>query len=126
MSAALIRLALFQFMAVILTILLAGFTLKARFGSGSQLPILATYVRDYGIFLLLVPAAWAIWGAIELNRPLAGTGDGGSVFLSGVVLLGLLACFGFASLISASSFRSLVIAAPQQRSAPANPTARAE
>ena len=121
MSAALVRLALFQFVAVILTVLLAGFTLKIRFGSGTHFPILATYARDYGVLLLLIPSIWTVWGAIELNRPLAGTGGGGRVFLSGIVLLGFLVCFGFLSFISASSYRSLLIGIPQPRSTPATP-----
>jgi hypothetical protein len=86
MSAALVRLALLQFVTLVLSVLFAGVALKAHYGSGSHLPLLATYVRDYGVILLLVPFAWAVWGALETNRPRAGAGDAAPVFATGVVL----------------------------------------
>ena len=118
MSAALVRIALLQFITVILSVLLAGFTLKVRFGSGSHFPILATYTRDYGIWLLLIPFAWGVWGALENNRPKAGLGDAGSVFLIGVLLLIALAFFGFFSFMSACSHNSLIRLVPAQGTVP--------
>ena len=111
-----------QFIVVILSVLLAGITLKIRFGSGSHFPILATYVRDYGIFLLALPAGWGIWGAIRNNRPLAGAGDAGLVFTSGVVLLGVLAVFGFLAFMSACTINSLITVIPQRPPASATPS----
>src|SRR5687767_6258271 len=122
MSFAIVRLALLQFVVVVLSVLLVGFTLKARFGSGSHFPILATYVRDYGIFLLLLPTAWGVWGALRSNRPLAGAGDAGLVFVSGIVLFAFLVCLGFFAFISASSYRSLIMVVPQQSPAAATPS----
>lgn len=123
MSSALVRIALLQFVVVIVSVLLVGFTLKLRFGSGSHFPILATYLRDYGIVLLLAPTAWGIWGALRCNRPLAGTGDAGFVLACGMVLLGLLVVVGFLGFISATSFRSLIMVVPQQ-SAAATPSSQ--
>src|SRR6185295_12188563 len=46
MSASLVRIALLQFVTVIVSVFIAGSALKMRFGSGSHYPFLATYVRD--------------------------------------------------------------------------------
>lgn len=121
MSNALARLALLQFIAVILSVLLAGTLLKVRFGSGSHFPILATNVRDYGIFLLLVPTVWGTWGALRVHRPRAGSGDAGTVFLTGIILFGLLVCVGLFSFTSVVLYRSVILAAPQGQTAPVAP-----
>ena len=118
MSAALIRIALLQIITVVLSVLLVGFTLKVRFGSGSHFPILATYTRDYGVWLLLLPLFWGVSGVLENNRPKAGLGDAGLVFFTGVALLVALAFFGFISFISACSHNSLIQVVPVQQTTP--------
>ena len=116
MSSALVRLALLQFVTVIYCILVVGLIVKARFGSPAP-PFFASYLRDYGAFLLLAPTAWCIWGALQVHRPRADSGDDGIVFLSGIILFAALVFVAFLGTISASSYRSLIIAVPAQRAA---------
>lgn len=112
MSAALVRLALLQFVVVVCSVIACGLTLRMRFGSGSHLPLMATYVRDYGLALLLIPTVWGIWGIIRSNRPLAGAGDADVVVGSGIGLLILLTFFGLIAWMSAVTYHSLVIYIP--------------
>ena len=72
MSNALVRLVLLQFVTVIYCILAVGLMLKLKF-DGPAPPIFATSLRDFGIILFLVAAAWSTWGVIYTHRsaPLA-------------------------------------------------------
>ena len=116
MSASLVRIALLQFVTVIVSVFIAGSALKMRFGSGSHYPFLATYVRDYGIVLLLLPFAWGVWGAVESNRPKTGLGEVGGVFATGVALLVALIVFGLVSFISAISYGTVIQVTPPPQS----------
>lgn len=107
-----IRIALLQFVTVIASVLLTGFVLRVRFGSGFHHPLFATYVRDYGVLLLLFPFIWAVWGMVATNSPKPGLGDVGSVIQSGLVLLIALVAFGFFSFISACTHNSLIQVRP--------------
>lgn len=109
MSSSLVKISLLQTATVIFNVIFVGLSLKLRFGSGSHFPILATYVRDYGIILLLIPFTWAVWGVVKINRPKPGVGDASWVFLTGVGLLVALAAFGFLSFISVWTYKSLVL-----------------
>jgi len=111
-SAALVRLALLQLVVIAGTIVACGLTLRFRFGPGTHLPLLATYVRDYGFIMLLIPVVWAIWGLFELHKSLTNTGDGVSVFASGIWLLVLLVALGFFSWMSACTHHTLLIQLP--------------
>ncbi len=104
MAASLIRLALFQFLAVIYTILFVGLIVKLRFGSPAP-QFFASYLRDYGALLLLAPTAWGIWGAIHLWRPRPKSGDQDIVFLSGMILLGALIFVSLLGTFSAFTYR---------------------
>ena len=116
MSSALVRLALLQFVTVIYCILVVGLIVKTRFGSPAP-AFFASYLRDYGVLLLLLPTTWCVWGALHTHRPRADSGDAGIVFLSGIILFAALVFVAFVGTISASSYRSLVMAAPAQRPA---------
>ena len=114
MQSAITRLALFQFLAVFYSILCVGLILKLRFGSPAP-QIFATHLRDYGVLLLLLPAAWLTWASVSAHRPLAGTGDIGPILLSGLILLGLLVFLAFIGTMSAILPGSLVRVVPAQQ-----------
>ncbi|MES2571325.1 MAG: hypothetical protein V4710_14890 [Verrucomicrobiota bacterium] len=116
MSSALVRLTLLQFVTVIYCILVVGFIVKARFGSPAP-PFFASYLRDYGVFLLFVPSAWCIWGALHTHVPRKESGDARIVFVTGIILFAALVFVAFTGTISAFSYRSLVLVAPAQRAA---------
>jgi hypothetical protein len=113
MTSGLIRLALLQFVTVVYCILVVGLVVKARFGSSAP-PIFASYVREYGVYLLLVPTIWCIWGALHTHRSRSHSGDASVVFLVGVILsLGLI-LVGFQGTASALFSNSIIqhVAAP--------------
>ena len=114
LSAALVRLAFLQFLVVMCLVVVSGLLLKSRFGSGSHFPILATYVRDYGMALLLVPTIWGVWGIFQSHRPLAGAGDVDIVVASGIALLVLLVLFCIPVWLSATTYHSLIIQVPPE------------
>ena len=122
MSAQLVRIVLLQIVTIFFGIVFTGFALKVRFGSGSHFPILATYTRDYGVWLLLVPLAWGVWGVRESNNPKPGMGDAGKVFLLGLTLWVLLGIFGFLSFMSACTHNSLILVIREQPAKPARET----
>jgi membrane protease YdiL (CAAX protease family) len=120
-SSSLARLALMQVTAVLYCILFIGFIVKARFGSPAP-AFYASYLRDFGAFLLLVPTGWCIWGALRIHRPHADSGDAGRVFVTGIVIFAGLALLAFTGTISALTYRSLVIPVkmvPQNQTNPA-------
>ena len=98
MSAQLVRIVLLQVVTIIFTVVIVGFMLKVRFGSGSHYPILATYTRDYGVLLLLLPVIWGVWGLRENNNQKPDLGDTGTVLFTGVMLWVALLVFGYVSL----------------------------
>jgi hypothetical protein len=112
MQSTITRLALFQFLSVFYCILVNGVILKVRFGSPAP-AILATYLRDYGVFLLLLPAAWLIWASVSAHDPRVGTGDLPSILGSGLILLGVLVFVALLGTGSAMSHRTLVQAVPR-------------
>ena len=122
MSSAITRLALLQVVAILYSILFVGFMVKARYGSPAP-PLFATHLRDYGAFLLLLPTAWCIWGAIYSNRPRAGAGDGGHVFLSGVILFAFLVFLAFAGTMSAMTHNTIIQVQRAPQTQPAVPSA---
>jgi len=105
------RLALFQFLTVFYSVLATGVLLKVRFGSPAP-PIFVTHLRDYGILLLLLPAAWLIWASVSAHRPKVGTGDLPSILVSGLILLGFLVFVALVGTGSAMGGGSLIQAAP--------------
>jgi len=111
MQSAITRLALFQFLVVVYSVLFVCLIEKIRFGS--HIPqIFATHLRDYGFLLLLLPAAWLVVACVCGNRPRAGVGDLGPILLSGLFLLGLLIFVAFIGTLSAILPGSLVTIAP--------------
>ena len=83
------RLALFQCLAILYSVLFVGLILKISFGSPAP-PIFATHLRDYGFLLLALPVAWLVWAGRSANQPLPGTGEFGPILLSGLMLLAIL------------------------------------
>lgn len=118
MQSSITRLALFQFLAVFYCILAMGIILKIRFGSPAP-ELLATYLRDYGFVLLLLPAGWLMWASFSAHQPRVGTGDLVPILSSGLILLGLLILVAFLGTISACTRGTLVQVAPTP--APARP-----
>ncbi len=94
------RLALAQIAAVFYATLVIGLIVRIRFGSPAP-PMFATYLRDYGLFLLVVPLTWSIWASISVDHPKAGTGNLVSALVSGLVVLGVLVTLGFVGTVSA-------------------------
>jgi hypothetical protein len=121
MTSGLIRLALLQFVTVVYCILFVGLAVKARFGSSAP-PIFASYVREYGVYLLLVPTVWCVWGALHTHRSRLDSGDAGVVFLVGVILsLGLM-LVAFQGTVSALCSNSIMLKVPAPTApAPATP-----
>ena len=73
--------------------------LKMRFGSPAP-PIFATFLRDYGLLLFLLPAGWLGWAARSGHRPRVDCGDAAALLLLGVAVLGLL---GLVALVGTAS-----------------------
>jgi hypothetical protein len=119
MTSGLIRLALFQFVTVVYCILFVGLAVKARFGSSAP-PIFASYVREYGVYLLLVPTIWCIWGAFRTHRPRSHSGDAGVVFLVGAILSVGLILVAFQGTVSALCYNSIIQHVPAPNAATAN------
>jgi hypothetical protein len=94
------RLALFQCLAVFYSVLFVGLIVKVRFSSPAP-PIFATYLRDYGFVLLVVPMIWLLWACLSADRPLPGAGEFGPILGSGLGLLGLLIFVAFIGTMSA-------------------------
>jgi len=108
MQSMITRLALFQFLIVIYTIVGLGMLLKAFFGNdGGEIPVIfATHLRDYGVLLMILPAAWLTWASVSAHRPRVGTGDLPPILGSGITLVGfllVLAFFGTMSITIRSS-----------------------
>ena len=124
MAAHLVRIVLLQIVTIVLSILITGFALKLRFGSGSHFPILATYTRDYGVWLMVLPLVWGVWGARENNNPKAEMGNTGTVFFLGFTLWVILGVFGFLSFMSACTHNSLLQVVPNGpvKSVPVTPS----
>lgn len=101
-----------QFVVCAYCVLVPAALLKVKFGSHPPPDLLATQLRDYGVFLLLVPAVWLIGAVMETHRPRLHSGDGTGIALSGVVVLILLGGVGFVGTQSAASYGSTIYAKP--------------
>jgi hypothetical protein len=117
MQSAITRLALFQFLSILYSILGVGLVIKLNLGNPAP-QIFATHLRDYGFLLLLFPAAWLIFASVTAHRPRRDTGDIGPIIVSGLVLLGLLVCLAVIGTISALRPGSLVQGVPVPHSQP--------
>jgi hypothetical protein len=111
MQSTITRLALFQFLAVIYSILFVGLMVKIRFGSPAP-EIFATLLRDYGFLLLFLPAAWLIWASVSANNPRPGAGDLSRIMDSGLTLLGLLILIAVIGTMSAILPGTLLVGRP--------------
>src|SRR3989442_15034647 len=101
MKRELTRLALLQMTFIFYSILGIGVYLKLRYGSPAPAELFATYVRDYGFLLLLLPAAWCVWAVCQTNKPTANHRTGIGLYFSGIALTGLLAIVAFFATLSA-------------------------
>ena len=102
MPLAIVRIALAQILAVVYCVLIVGTILKMHYDH--PMPrLFATYVRDYGTWLFLVPIGWLIWVGVTNYKPTVETGDARTIFGSGVGLLVLLILIAFIGTLSACS-----------------------
>ena len=115
-----LRLALSQLVVIVYSILVVGVLLKVRFGSPAPL-VFATFLRDYGFLLLILPAAWLVWAGLSSHRPRADTGDASSILLCGVCVLGFLVLLAVAGTVSVFSYHSLLVAVPDHPAATDSP-----
>lgn len=100
MQSTITRLALFQFLAVVYCVLGIALVLKIRASDPSP-AVFATYLRNFGAILLLLPAAWLLWASHAANQPRKETGDFDSILGSGFVVLVLILLLAIAGTISA-------------------------
>ena len=102
------RLALFQCLTILYSVLFVGLLVKISLGSPAP-PIFATHLRDYGFLLLALPFAWLVWACRSANQPLPGTGELGPILVSGFLLLAILMCVAvigtMSAIVSGSSAR---------------------
>jgi hypothetical protein len=118
MQSTITRLALFQFLTVIYTIIGLGMILKIRYGSAPP-DIFAAHLRDYGLLLMILPAVCLICASVSAHRPLVGTGDFGPILGSGIVLLGALLVVAFFGTLSAGKSHMVVYKDPSAQPPPA-------
>ena len=107
-SSAIVRLACLQMVIIGYCILGVGLILRIRFGTPAPI-MFATYLRDYGAILLLIPVAWSLQALVQ-SRPVPEAEDPPSVILGGVILAVVLAAFAVFGTMSAITPNSTLIA----------------
>lgn len=112
MQSAINRLALYQFVTIAYSVLCAAVMVKLRF-EGPAPQIFATYLREWGFLLFLLPATWLLWASMQVNHPRPETGELKPVLLSGLGLLGLLLAVAMLGSLSPFLHRSLIKSSDQ-------------
>lgn len=95
------RLAVAQVLLIVYIVFSAAIFLKARFGTTHpsfihEVPNISyvMHLKDYGVWLLTIPAAWSLWSFWELKKPAADTESFSGLYLSGVIIAFGLVCVG--------------------------------
>ena len=107
MNPHLTRLALLQLATLIFGILISTVMLKLRFGSSSNFPILATYVRDYGFLMAVIPIIWIFWATYRANHPSHSKANSLPLVSSGVAIVVIFLLLGIAGFGTATVHRSM-------------------
>ena len=119
MQSTISRLALFQFVTVVYSVLGIGVLLKMFYGDLPVPMIFARHLRDYGFLLMILPAIWLLWASVSAHRPKAGTGDFAEIFWSGIALLSLLIVLAIVGTMSAVINTSHIVMVKEPDRAPA-------